>query len=104
MQPRSLLAPLAFASILTITASPAFAYSGQQYASQAKITLAQARAITLKAVPNGKITGVELEKERGGSGLRYSFDVKVNGGTHEVGVDAKTGKILENIVEGKNPD
>lgn len=47
---------------------------------------------------------MELEKERGGSGLRYSFDVKDGKTTHEVGVDAKTGKVLEDSVEGPNSD
>jgi uncharacterized membrane protein YkoI len=46
----------------------------------------------------------ELEKEKGGSGLRYSFDIKNGGVTHEVGVDAKTGKLLENRVEGPHAD
>jgi uncharacterized membrane protein YkoI len=68
---------------------------GHQLAAQAKITLAQARAIALKARP-GKITDEELEKEGGGSGLRYSFDVVSHGKTVEVGVDAMTGKVLEN--------
>jgi hypothetical protein len=52
----------------------------------------------------GKITDEELEKEKGGSGLRYSFDIKNGGVTHEVGVDAKTGKLLENSVEGKSKE
>ncbi|HEY8314507.1 MAG TPA: PepSY domain-containing protein [Candidatus Baltobacteraceae bacterium] len=84
-------------------AGSALAYSGQQYASQAKITIVQARAIALKALP-GKITDEELEREGGGTGLRYSFDIKVGSKTHEVGVDAKTGKVLENDVEGNTPD
>lgn len=74
-------------------ASPAF--TGHQYARQAQVTLASARAIALKARP-GQITDQELEKEGGGSGLRYSFDVKSGGRTYEVGVDAKSGKVLEN--------
>jgi uncharacterized membrane protein YkoI len=45
-----------------------------------------------------------LEKERGGSGLRYSFDIKSNKATYELGVDAKTGKVLENAREGRHPD
>ena len=60
-----------------------------------EIYLAQARATALKARP-GKITDQELEKEGGGSGLRYSFDISSAGKTYEVGVDAKTGKVLEN--------
>ncbi len=65
--------------------------------------MADARAIALKAHP-GKITDEELENEDGGSGLRYSFDIKGVEGTQEVGVDALTGMILENKLEGPNPD
>ena len=78
-------------------------FKGHQFASQAKISLERARQIALKAYP-GKITDEELEKERGGSGLRYSFDVQKGSVTHEVGVDAKTGKVLENDQEGPNAD
>ena len=101
---RTLLAPAALAAAVALTAGGALAVTGSQYASQAKITMAQARTIALKAVPGGKITAAELEKEQGGSGLRYSFDIKVDGKTREVGVDAKTGKVLENAQEGANPD
>ncbi len=84
-------------------ASPAMAFTGQKYVKEAKITLPEARAIALKA-QKGTITDEELEREAGGSGLRYSFDIKSNSATHEVGVDAKTGRLLENSVEGKNAD
>ena len=84
-------------------ATSALAYSGQKYTKEAKVSLEQARAIALKAF-DGKITDQELEKEKGGSGLRYSFDIKKGNVTHEVGVDAKTGDILENKVEGVHPD
>jgi hypothetical protein len=33
-------------------------------------------------------TDEELEKEKGGSGLRYSFDIKSGRVVYEVGVDA----------------
>jgi uncharacterized membrane protein YkoI len=36
--------------------------------------------------------------------LRYSFDIKSGSITQEVGVDAQTGKVLENKKEGPNPD
>lgn len=75
----------------------------QPAAQNAKLTEAQAAEIALKAQP-GTITDKELEKERGGSGLRYSFDIAKNGKTHEVGVDAESGKLLENSIEGPNPD
>ena len=73
-------------------------YAGHELVGQAKITLAEARATALKARP-GRITDQELEKEAGGSGLRYSFDVASHGKTIEVGVDAVTGKVLENGAE-----
>jgi uncharacterized membrane protein YkoI len=67
------------------------------------VSLDQARAIALKAVP-GEITDQELEKEDGSSGLRYSFDIKQGTKTYEVGIDAETGAVVENQPEGKNPD
>jgi uncharacterized membrane protein YkoI len=78
-------------------------FAGANLLPQAKITLAQARSTALAAHP-GQITDQELEKERGGTGLRYSFDIKSKGKTFEVGVDARTGKVLENKAEGPNPD
>jgi len=84
-------------------ASAAHAYSGEQLAKDAKFTLQEARAVALKARP-GKITDQELEREHGGSGLRYSFDVLAGGKSFEVGVDAETGRVLENQAEGPNPD
>ena len=78
-------------------------YVGHELASTAHITLAQAQATALKARP-GQLTDKELEKEAGGSGLRYSFDIKSNGKVYEVGIDAQTGKILENKAEGSKPD
>lgn len=63
----------------------------------------QARQIALKLYPDGKIMKGELEKERGGSGLRYSFDIKEGNKWREVGVDAITGKVIENAAEGANP-
>jgi hypothetical protein len=42
----------------------------------------------------------ELDKEKCGSGLRYSFDVDSCRVIQEVGVDAKTGRVIANKVEG----
>ncbi len=78
-------------------------YTGHELAKYAKVSMVHARVIALKNHP-GKITDEELEKEKGGSGLRYSFDIDDAGKVYEVGVDAKTGKVLENAPEGKNPD
>jgi uncharacterized membrane protein YkoI len=88
---------------LAMAVAPAIAYTGQKLAKHAKISISEARALALRAHP-GKITDQELEKENGGSGLRYSFDIKNGTVTQEVGVDAQTGEILENKKEGPNPD
>ena len=82
---------------------PAVGDTGQELAKDASVSLEKARAIALKAHP-GKITDEELEREAGGTGLRYSFDIKRGRSTQEVGVDARTGRVLENAKEGKNPD
>ncbi|GAC1407827.1 MAG: hypothetical protein NVSMB64_15140 [Candidatus Velthaea sp.] len=76
----------------------AFAYTGQRLEKTVKVNATQARAIALKALP-GAITATELEKETGGSGIRYTFELQAKGVMHEVGVDANTGAVLENIVE-----
>jgi hypothetical protein len=91
----SLVAANAFAAP---AAHHAGAFKGQELAGQAKLTIDQARAIAAKARP-GKVIDQELEKEAGGSGLRYAFDVQSQGKTYEVGVDASTGAILENATE-----
>jgi uncharacterized membrane protein YkoI len=94
---------LTHATAFAQPAKPAKPMVGHELQAQAKVDLATARATALKARP-GKVTDEELEKEKGGSGLRYSFDIKVKGATYEVGVDAQTGAVLENAKEGKNPD
>lgn len=90
------------AVVILMTATlPAIAYKGQGWAGQAKVSMTEARAIALKA---GKIIDEELENEKGGSGLRYSFDIKRATVTQEVGVDAQTGWVLENKSEGPYSD
>jgi uncharacterized membrane protein YkoI len=84
-------------------ATVASAYKGENLAPQATLSLEEARQIALK-VYAGEVTDEELERERGGSGLRYSFDIKNGTVTHEVGVDAKTGRVLENKVERARHD
>jgi uncharacterized membrane protein YkoI len=86
-----------------IASAGAYAFSGQQFARDAKVGIAQARSIALKAHP-GKIIDEELEKEAGGSGLRYSFVIRAGQVKQEVGVDAQNGAVLENKTEGPNPD
>jgi uncharacterized membrane protein YkoI len=103
MKFRSIATDLMLVGLLSVLPSHSFAYSGEQFANGAKVTIEQARTIALQARP-GTITDEELEHEKGGSGLRYSFDIKSNGALYEVGVDAQTGKILEDKKEGHHPD
>lgn len=102
MNIRTTVVVAAFGAAFLIT-SGAVAYTGSEMEKGAKVSMQQASTIAMKARP-GKITDRELEKEGGGSGLRYSFDVESRGTTYEVGVDAMSGKVLENDLEGKNPD
>lgn len=99
---RILLRSTVLLLLLPMTSS-AFALTGEKYLPQASISLMQARKTALKTYP-GKIVSEELEQESGGSGLRYSFVVRNKNVKHEVGIDAKTGAVLENSLEGKNPD
>lgn len=89
--------------LVSSTAVSAWAWQGETLSNKANVSLQQARAIALNAHP-GQITDEELEKEAGGTGLRYSFDIRSGKVTQEVGVDARTGKLLENKAEGPNPD
>jgi uncharacterized membrane protein YkoI len=98
-----LLAAAALGAALLGAALAAQAFSGEQYAKEARISLEQARTIALKAHP-GKIADQELEREQGGSGLRYSFDIVSGKMRQEVGVDAVSGKLLENSTEGPHAD
>lgn len=90
---------LALALALPAAAS-AFALEGGALSNEATLSLEQARSAALKAQP-GTILDQELEHRKGGSGLRYSFDIKVGTVTHEVGIDARTGAPLQNTAEGQ---
>lgn len=100
---RFMLALVAVGGLGGVAVATPAKLKGGQFSAQAKISLATARQSALKARP-GTITDQELEKEKGGSGLRYSFDITSRGKVYEVGVDAKSGAVLENVAEGKNPD
>lgn len=91
------------AAVAGLVTVPALAAT-HSVVQKAKISMDEARHIGLKAQPGGKIVHEELEKERGGSGLRYSFDVKQGSKTIEVGIDAMTGKVLENAPESQSKE
>ena len=69
---RSLLVSLLFT---IATMGVALALTGGKYLPETRVPLVQARKLALKAF-RGKIVSEELEKESGGSGLRYSFVIR----------------------------
>jgi uncharacterized membrane protein YkoI len=75
---------------------PAKVESQAALEKEAKITMADARALATKTVPNATIQAGEIERE--GGKLIYSFDMKTAGksGIDEVNVDAMTGAVLSN--------
>jgi len=105
---RTTLLSLAFAIALPVMAHAQAAKSPTakpktetqvQLQKEAKISLADATATAQAAVPNGKIAGHELEREKGK--LIYSFDIKTAGksGIDEVNIDAITGGLIEKVHE-----
>ncbi|EHJ60632.1 propeptide PepSY amd peptidase M4 [Novosphingobium pentaromativorans US6-1] len=61
-----------------------------------KVSEVEARRVAL-VVAHGQIVETEYEKEDGG--WRWSFDISENGRIHEIGVDAMTGKVVEDSWE-----
>ncbi len=61
---------------------------------EAKMTMADARAMALKTVPGAAIQAGEIERE--GGKLIYSFDMKLAGkaGIDEVNIDAMTSQLV----------
>jgi len=95
--------PLVCLAIGGFAAGPSSALAATHRAGpKPTINMSEARQIAQKAY-SGRIMKEELEHETGGSGLRYSFDMRSGKTWHEVGVDAVTGNILENKAEGSNP-
>jgi uncharacterized membrane protein YkoI len=103
MRFRAITLGLTLVGLVFALPSHLIAYTGEKLAKGAKVSIDEARAIALKAKP-GTISDEELEREKGGSGLRYSFDISSGVAVYEVGVNAQTGKILENKKEGPHPD
>lgn len=84
------------APLLLVAALPLAAASAA--APAPRISKAKAEAIALKLAP-GKIVDAEYEKE--GGIWRWSFDIRQNGHIQEIGIDGRTGKVVENSNEGK---
>lgn len=72
----------------------------QQLAKSAKITADESNAIALKEVP-GKVTNTELQDENGT--VVYGVEITDDQGkSHDVKVDAKTGKVLNVGTDDEN--
>jgi DNA-binding beta-propeller fold protein YncE len=89
------LVVLTFSGFLCGQAASPNKESAADLARAARVSLEQARATALAAVPGGRVKSEELEREKGR--LVYSFDIQVGDkpGVEEVVVDATDGKILE---------
>ena len=86
---------------MIIASLAAFLVTGTATAAPApkpKVSMKHARAMALKLAP-GRIKSSEYEKE--GGVWRYSFDIQQKGHIQEIGIDAMTGKVVENSNEGK---
>lgn len=90
---RSQLQLVVLATALTISSGAIAAK-----APAPRISMAHARAMALKLAP-GKIISSEYEKE--GGIWRYSFDIQQPSHVQEIGIDGRTGKVVENKSEGK---
>ncbi|MBA3672054.1 MAG: PepSY domain-containing protein [Gemmatimonadaceae bacterium] len=66
---------------------------------EARLSMADARALARRTVPGASIRTGELERE--GGTLIYSFDMKSAGksGIDEVNIDAVTGKLVSKVHE-----
>lgn len=98
MQSRTILAAIAALAAFGV-APPTLAATTPVKAPKARISMPAARATALRLAP-GKIVSSEYERE--GSGWRYSFDIQQKNHIQEIGIDAMTGKVLENKSEGKH--
>jgi hypothetical protein len=66
------------------------------FSESPKLSKEKAQKIALKLHP-GKVKSSELETEHG---LQvYSFDIQTDQGVREVGIDANSGKVVEDSVE-----
>ena len=66
-------------------------------AKVARVSLEQAKAVALKAVPQGRISEAELENEDGN--VVYEIELLVGGEERTVIVDAGNGAVLSNTLD-----
>jgi uncharacterized membrane protein YkoI len=77
-------------------APPKPAATAKVATAKPKVSMAQARKIALRIAP-GKIKSGAYAKDGG----RYSFDIQQKGHVQEVAIDGMTGKVVQNVSEGK---
>ena len=82
----------------TILSTSVFA-AAPAHAPKPHISMARAKAMALHLAP-GKIISSEYEKEDGI--WRWSFDIQQKNNVQEIGIDARTGKVVENKSEGRH--
>ena len=70
----------------------AFGYTGEKPAPGVHFPLSWGKSPTRASIPR-----------TAASGLRYTFNIKRGAETYEVGIDARTGVVLENTVERQGP-
>jgi uncharacterized membrane protein YkoI len=92
------IAALCMAGLAIGGVAQAATHRAAAHAPPARLTQAAARAIALRAAPGRVISG---EYENEGGGWRYSFDIQQRGHIQEIGVDANSGRIVENKSEGR---
>ena len=86
-------------AVVAATAALALGTAGVAASSHPpRISKARAQRIALKLAP-GSVISSEYEKE--GGGWRWSFDIQQKGHVQEIGIDGRTGKVVENKSEGK---
>lgn len=81
--------------IVLAVANPAPA---RERAPRPTISMAEAKVKALRLAP-GKVISSEYEKE--GGIWRYSFDIQQKNNVQEIGIDGRTGRVVENKSEGK---
>jgi len=92
------VATLAFLAVASTSAGAQAAHkkveTQAELQKEARMTMADARVMAQKTVPNATIQAGEIERE--GGKLIYSFDMKVPGksGIDEVNIDAMTSKLV----------
>lgn len=94
LRTQSAIAAAAILSTTALAAAPAPAHPPKPL-----VSMARAKAMALHLAP-GKIISSEYEKE--GGIWRWSFDIQQKNNVQEIGIDGRTGKVVENKSEGKH--